>query len=207
MVFPLLHNGPVYYFALLTRRKEVVFEQHDNYVKQSYRNRCIILGPNGTVALTVPVKKNHGRKTPYRDVLVDNEKPWQRIHWKSLTSAYAASPFFQYMSDEFRPYYEREIKYLIDLNAGLMNTILKFLNLNLSFRFSDSFTEIRGGRDPREMIHPKKNPGSEDPLFSVMEYQQVFSERHGFQPNLSVLDLMFNMGSESKTLLEISFKT
>jgi len=207
LVFPLLHNGPIYYFALLALKKEVIFEQHDNYVKQSYRNRCNILGPNGKVTLTVPVKKIHGRKTPYREVLVDNEKPWKRIHWKSLTAAYAASPYFQYMIDDLRPCYEREIKYLIDLNTGLLNAVLKYLNLDLTFRFSESFSEIREDKDPRMLIHPKKNPESEDPLFRIMEYHQVFSERHGFQPNLSILDLMFNMGPEATTLLLQSFRT
>ena len=207
LVYPLLHNGPVYYFALLAREKEITLEQHDNYVKQSYRNRCRILGPNGVVDLTVPIKRKRGTRTPVRDVRVDYDSFWNRIHWKSLIAAYASSPYFEYLADDLRPFYEKKIRFLVDLNAVLTECVFRLLDWKLTFSLSEEFVKIGGEEDPRQLIHPKKDPGSADPRFRPEPYHQVFSEKHGFRPNLSILDLMFNAGPESLSILRLSLRT
>ena len=207
LVFPALYNGPINYFARLVRQKEVVLEQHDSYSKQSFRNRCIIMGPNGVIALSIPVIKWHGSKTLLKDVRIDYDSHWNRIHWKSLVASYASSPFFEYLSDELSPFYELRFTYLIDLNQKLLEFTLQQLGIDIPVRASDSFTRITSDQDPRKFIHPKKNQVTEDPGFQPESYHQVFSDRLGFQSNLSILDLIFNVGPGALNYLQRSLKT
>lgn len=199
--YPLLYNGPLNYFARLVREKEIHLEQWDHYGKQSYRNRCRILGPNGPHSLSIPVSRKHGQKTLYKDIRIDYELNWHRNHWKSLVAAYAHSPYFELMADELAPFYERKYEYLVDLNLGLLETCLGLLGPSPALKPSTKFTS-HGDADPWAYAHSKREPGSIDPGFNARTYHQVFSDRHGFVPNLSILDLLFNMGPESLSLLK-----
>jgi hypothetical protein len=207
LVFPALYNGPINYYALLVGQKEIVLEQHDNYSKQSYRNRCMIMGANGVISLSIPVIKWHGTKTYLKDVRIDYDSHWNRIHWKSLEAAYASSPFFEYFADELSPFYEKKFEYLIDLNLDLLDHTLHHLGLEIPLSCSEQFTGITSDRDPRHYIHPKKNQAVADPGFQPEAYHQVFSDRLGFRSNLSILDLMFNVGPEALSYLQRSLKT
>jgi hypothetical protein len=203
LVFPALYNGPINYFARLVRQKEVMLEQHDSYSKQSYRNRCLIMGPNGVIALSIPVIRGKGSKTRMKDVRIDYDSHWNRIHWKSLVAAYASSPFFDYLSDDLSPFYERRFAFLIDLNHRLLEFALEQLGMTIPVRRSDSFAPITSEEDPRHFIHPKRNQAEADPGFQPVSYHQVFSDRHGFQANLSILDLLFNLGPEALNYLRL----
>lgn len=207
LVFPALYNGPINYYARLLRQQEVMLEQHDSYSKQSYRNRCLVMGPNGVIALSIPVIKRQGSKTRMKDVRIDYDSHWNRIHWKSLVAAYASSPFFEYLSDDLSPFYERRFTFLIDLNHGLMDVALVQLGMEMPVSRSDSFAPITSEQDPRHFIHPKRNLAEADPGFQPERYHQVFSDRHGFQSNLSILDLLFNLGPEAGNYLQGSLKT
>jgi hypothetical protein len=188
-------------------QKEVILEQHDSYIKQSYRNRCMIMGPNGIISLSIPVINKHGVKSIMRDVQIDYDTPWNKIHWKSLEASYAASPFFEYLADELLAFYSKKYKFLIDLNQELMEYTLQQMGISPAMKRSESFKEIVSNQDPRHFIHPKKDQAVLDPGFQPEAYHQVFSDRLGFQSNLSILDLLFNLGPGTLSYLLRSLKT
>lgn len=207
MVYPSLYNGPLNYFARLVREPGITLEQYDHYTKQTYRNRCKILGPNGVLSLSIPVKKKHGSKCLVRDIRIDYDMAWNRSHWRSLLASYASSPFFEYMSDELFPLYEKKFEFLLDLNLQLLYCTLGLMGLHPEISCSTSFKEIKDESDPRQFIHPKKNETVADPDFIQVEYHQVFSDRFGFQANLSILDLLFNEGPGAYGILLKSLRT
>lgn len=206
MIFPALYNGPVQYYARLLREDEIILEQFDNYIKQTYRNRCNITGANGALTLSIPIKRLRGTKTLFKEVRVDYDMPWNKVHWKSLVAAYAASPFFEYFADDLIGFYETRFQFLVDLNRGLLEKTLQIMGMDVPVRMTNDFLTISGNDDPRQFIHPKLNPRIADPGFSPLAYHQVFMEKHGFQPNLSILDLIFNEGPNSVSLLKNSLK-
>lgn len=207
MVFPALYNGPINYYARLVRQSEVVLEQHDSYLKQTYRNRCLIMGPNGIMALSIPVIQKHGSKTLLKDVQIDYDSNWNKVHWKSLVASYASSPFFEYLADDLAPFYQKKFSFLIDLNHQLTDFSLQQLGKAIPIKRSDNFTEIVDFQDLRYFIHPKKNQAELDPRFQPEAYHQVFADRLEFRSNLSILDLLFNVGPDALSYLKRSLKT
>jgi hypothetical protein len=207
LIFPALYNGPINYYARLVRQQEVVIEQYDNYAKQTFRNRCRILGPNGVVTLSIPVKRKRGVKTLLRDIRIDYESNWNKIHWRGLVASYASSPFFEYLADEINPVYQKKFEFLIDLNLHLIQFTLGFLGHNGSLTLSEFFQPVLSDSDPRFFIDPKKDQAVVDPGFHSVEYHQVFSDRLGFRPNLSILDLLFNEGPAARNYLFNCLKT
>ena len=207
MVYPALYNGPVNYYARLVREQNIILEKFDSYTKQTYRNRFRVMGPNGVLTLSVPVKKRPGIKNHLKDIRIDYDTPWNNIHWRSLVASYAASPFFEYFQDDLVHFYENKFEFLIDLNLQLVETILELLGVKIPVSSSMAFTEITGEADPRFFIHPKKEQAVVDPDFQPVVYHQVFSDRHGFHANLSILDLLFNEGPAALSILHKSLKT
>jgi len=207
LVFPALYNGPVNYYARLVRQKEIVLEQFDSYTKQTYRNRCLIMGPNGVIPLSIPVKRKSGVKTHMCDIRIDYDSNWNKIHWRSLVASYASSPFFEYLADEISPLYQKSFEFLLDLNLHLLERTQGMLGLNIPVSCSESFTPITSENDPRHFIHPKKEQAVADPGFLPIEYHQVFSDRLGFRSNLSILDLIFNEGPDALSYLQRCLKT
>jgi hypothetical protein len=203
LVYPAYYNGPVSYFARLIREKEIILEQYENYTKQTFRNRCMIMGPNGILSLVIPVLRNKGEKTLMKDVRIEYDAPWNKIHWKSLVAAYAASPYFELMKDDLFPCYNRQFRYLIDLNFSLIDIVLQLLGRKIPVVLSASF-KVPEKNDPGSLIHPKKNPRIHDLAFRPVRYHQVFADRQGFQSNLSILDLLFNEGPGAQGILEES---
>ncbi|HQB71067.1 MAG TPA: WbqC family protein [Bacteroidales bacterium] len=192
--------APVSYYVLLARAGRVVIEQHENYQKQSYRNRCLIAAANGPMVLSIPVKKTLPGKNSIRDIQLSGHGNWQHMHWNSLVSAYASSPYFAFYRDDIRPFYEKKYKYLFDFNEALREEICALLNLEPRLEYSKSYTtgpetEIL---DYRELIHPKKQRPEE---LLPGPYVQVFDRKFGFLPDLSVLDLLFNTGPEASLFL------
>jgi hypothetical protein len=165
------------------------------------------MGPNGLVTLTIPVKRESGVKTHLRDIRIDYDTRWNMIHWRGLVASYASSPFFEYLTDEISPIYQKKFEFLIDLNHQLIELTLGFLGLDIPVILSKSFTPIVSDQDPRHFIDPKKVQSIADPGFCPFEYQQVFSDRLGFRSNLSILDLIFNEGPGALSYLRHSFKT
>ena len=198
---------PVQYIAKLLTHSLGKIEIHENYQKQSYRNRCIIYGANGPLPLVIPVKKTHGTKTRTKDIQLDYDTSWQKNHWRSITSAYNSSPFFEFYMDEFVPFYEKKEKFLIDFNTKLLHVILQNLEINTELSFTSSFNKtINEELDFRDKISPKPGKNIQDSHFIPRKYNQVFIGRRGFQENLSSIDLLFNEGPNSLQILKNSIR-
>ena len=197
--------GPVQWYQKLKRYDHCVIEQYDSYQKQTYRNRCVIATANGLQALTVPV--DHSPLTidhvQCKDLRISDHNQWRRVHWNALQSAYSESPFFEYYADDIRPFFEQKYEFLIDFNEAIRQKMCELLDIETSVSYSSGVrvhgsgfrVQGSGFRDFREVIHAK-HP-QDDPEFQPRSYWQVFQHRYGFQPNLSILDLLFCMGPEA----------
>ncbi|MGF7141140.1 WbqC family protein [Roseimarinus sediminis] len=198
--------GPLNYYGKMLMADQVLIEQYDSYHKQTWRNRCRIMAANGPLDLSVPVVKKSGQKMLMKEVEIDYSTRWQANHWRSLLAAYASSPFFEFYEDDFRPFYEKKWSFLIDFNQEINACVCNLLELPVPLGLSDSFVvpEERPG-DFRFNISPKSSHEA-DPLFQPVEYYQIFDEKYGFVPNMSIVDLLFNTGPEALLVLEESVK-
>lgn len=193
--------GPVQWYQKLNRYDTCLIEQHDHFVKQTYRNRCVIAATNGLQTLSIPVEKFEGAKCEMRDVRISDHANWRHQHWYALQSAYGESPFFEYYEDDICPFFERKWDFLYDFNWEITLKMCELIDIMPCMRRTDSYEQepSEGVIDFRETIRPK-HPGRDDE-FSPRTYYQVYQQKYGFQPNLSVLDLLFNQGNESVLFL------
>lgn len=198
---------PVQYFAHLQNAEQVWIEQYDHYQKQTYRNRCVIAAPDGPLSLTVPIEKPNTQKAFMRDIRISDHGNWRHLHWNAIESAYNHTPFFEYYKDDFRPFYEKKIDFLVDYNEQLCQLICQLIDIDTSLQRTESYIAEPSNTiiDLRDAIHPKKEVMN-DASFAIVPYYQVFQERLGFLPNLSIIDLLFNMGPESILVLQQSIK-
>lgn len=198
-VFSSCYLPPVYYFKSLINSENVVLDVNEFFIKQTYRNRCTILGANGTQDLIVPIK-NRNSKMRMKDVEIANNENWQKNHWKSIESAYRKSPFFEYYEHDLNSFYSTK-KYtnLVAFNSELVTKINQLLNLKIELQFTeDYFQKTPLDMDYRTAISPK----NKQLIFNQKEYIQVFSDKLGFQSNLSIVDLLFNEGPNSLNYLK-----
>lgn len=186
--------APVQWFQKLNRYDRVLIEQHDNFRKQTYRNRCVIATANGTQALTIPVENTAGGKCLMRDVRVSDHGNWRRLHWNALATAYGDSPFFDYYADDLYPMYVRKYDFLLDFNMEMTRLLCQLLDVRPQVELTTAYT-AEAENDFRDVIRPK-HPVTDDG-FVPRRYYQVHGAARGFIPNLSVLDLLFNMGNEA----------
>jgi len=191
--------GPIQWYQKLFRYDHCIIEQHDSYQKQTFRNRCVIATANGVQALTVPVEHSDD-KMQTKDLRISDHNQWRRVHWNALQSAYSESPFFDYYADDLRPFFEQKYDFLIDFNEAIRQKICELIDIHPYVEYTDSFLLPLTSHpspldDYRDVIHAK-HPLPDD-TFEAKRYWQVFQHKHGFQPNLSILDLLFCMGPES----------
>lgn len=191
--------APVEYYSALAKADTVFLEHCEFYEKQSYRNRCNIAGANGQLALTIPVEKSKGARMLTRDVRISEHSDWQLQHWRSIESAYNSTPFFEYYKDDLLPFYEKDWTFLWDFNAEIQSKVLELLDLQVDIQLTKEYKVDfdENVLDARNSIHPKK----ETDTGSLKKYYQVFEQRFGFIPNLSIIDMLFNMGNESILVL------
>lgn len=196
--------APVQYYAKLLACDKAYIEQHDHYVKQTYRNRCTIAAPDGELALSIPTVKPSTAKCPMRDIRISDHGNWRHLHWNAIESAYNHTPFFEYYRDDFRPFYERKYEFLMDFNEELQQLVCSLIDMAPRVERTDAYHTLfgEGEEDWRERIHPKRDFRTDDPHFRAVPYYQVFEQRLGFLPNLSIVDLLFNMGPESLLVLK-----
>ena len=186
--------APVQWFQKLNRYDMVMVEQYDNFQKQTYRNRCVIATANGTQALTIPVERPAWEKCLMRDVRISDHGNWRRLHWNALATAYGDSPFFDYYVDDLQPLFTKKRDFLFDFNMEMTEVLCKLLDIRPKISPTTSYVD-EAENDFRDAIRPKHPLPDSD--FEPVQYYQVYSQRHGFIPNLSILDLLFNMGNEA----------
>lgn len=190
--------GSISYWLAAVNAEEVVFEIWDNYQKQTQRNRCNILGANGKLTLTIPVNYTQKNRQLYRDVRISGDTNWQDLHLKSFDSAYKMSPFYEYYIDDIRLLYTQSWDFLLDFNMACFETMVKLLELSLRHRNTESYNAEQSKVIDFRGLSAKK---AHSP-FSLKPYTQVFSEKHGFTSDLSILDLLFNEGPNTENFLK-----
>ncbi len=185
--------APISYYVQLHRHSTVWTEVWDNYQKQTYRNRCTIATANGPLSLSIPVAKGDEQKVKMKDVRISDHGNWRHLHWNALQSAYMNSPFFEFYADEFAPFYAKRWEFLADFNEELQRKVCELIDISPDVRRTTHYeAEPQGVDDYRERIHPRRQP-----VAKTDTYYQVFASRFGFIPDLSIVDLLFNMGPES----------
>tara|TARA_B100001939_G_scaffold326473_1_gene320000 strand:- start:527 stop:1123 length:597 start_codon:yes stop_codon:yes gene_type:complete len=180
------------YMAWMAAQNEVAFVKTNNYQKQTYRNRTEIYGPNGKLKLTIPIlhKKNQKHQLD-SEVEIFQESSWQKNHWKSLESSYRSSPFFEFYEDDLYPFFHQRQRRLMDLNISLIKKIFSLIDIEIVIKNTKEIYEFR------ELLDAKKNSVYKTPI-----YNQVFNSKHGYINNLSILDLIFNLGPDSNFYLK-----
>ena len=195
--------GPIQQYCKMLQYPEVRIETAENYVKQTYRNRCVIAAANGPLSLSIPIVKPDTLKCQTKDIRISDHGNWRHLHWNALVSAYNMSPFFEYYADDFAPFYEKKYEFLFDFNEELCRLVCELIDIHpvieRTAEYKMEFTVDEA--DFREIIHPKKDFRTADTAFVPQPYYQVFESKLGFLPNLSIIDLLFNMGPESLLIL------
>jgi hypothetical protein len=197
----LLH--PTYFpsivqMAAVAQADKVVFEVHDNYQKQTYRNRTYIAHANGKLLLNVPILHSRkGVRQKTRDVTVENNFPWQSQHWKSLQTAYRTSPFFEYYEDDLVSLFTTPVTHLMEHNHTIFHRLRELLGLETTFETTSEYLEKPPQTDLRYLANAKR-----EKEVLLTPYTQVLEAHHDFLPNLSVLDLLFNEGPNALDYLE-----
>lgn len=174
MILPSYYLAPISYYARLAQCESYVIDVDEPYRKQTLRNRCWIASPNGPLSLTIPVVKFVPYHTPMRDIRISDHGNWRHLHWNALQSSYRRTPFFEFYADDFAPFYERKWDFLADYNQALQEVVCGLLDISTT-----PFSPLREGKGGGAL------------------YYQLFSDRHGFMPDLSIVDLLFNMGPEA----------
>ena len=191
--------GPVQWYQKLYRAESVWIEQWESFQKQTYRNRCLIATTQGIQALTVPVIREGNQSI--KDIRISDHGNWRHLHWNALQSAYGESPFFEYYQDDIRPFFEKNWTFLLDFNETIREKICELMDIQPQVLLTTEYTHSSLHLPPstlldyRDSINPKHPAPDAD--FTPKPYYQVYQQKHGFLPNLSILDLLFNMGPES----------
>ena len=191
--------GPIQWYQKLNRYDECLIERHESFIKQTYRNRMIIPTTNGPLSLTIPT--NHDISLSMKDIRISDHANWRHVHWNALLSAYGESPFFEYYQDDIRPFYEKKYEFLFDFNMETTEKMIELLDIRPKISITEAYIQSKELeeedeiKDFRDAIRPKKPlPDAE---FAPQRYYQVYEQKHGFQPNMSILDLLFNEGNEA----------
>lgn len=195
--------GPISQWVACVKAEKVIFENEDNYQKQTYRNRMYIYDANGRLSLNIPIRhssalglKTKGRQK-YKDIQIENSFKWQTRHWRAFKASYQTSPFFEFYEDELYPLYEKEFKYLIDFNYKCMEFVTEALQIELEFEKTSEFI-----LKPSQQENLRSLVNAKNDTFRNTPYTQVFESKAGFLPDLCILDLLFNEGNAALAYLE-----
>jgi hypothetical protein len=197
-IFPLFYLPPISYFSSLNALNfEFQLEKFEHFPKQTFRNRTVVASPNGPLNLFVPVIKGSKYHTVMKDVKISYDFKWQRLHWLSFEACYRNSAYFEFYEDEFVRFFQNKTEFLFDFNLELLNWIFKQLKKGPEIRFTTEYEKhLAPELDYRDSPVFKKGTA-----FDNKPYFQVFEDRNGFLPNMSIVDLLFNQGPQSKQFL------
>ncbi|TEW77164.1 hypothetical protein E2488_00255 [Gramella jeungdoensis] len=189
--------SPIVQYVAISKSENICFEVEDNFQKQTYRNRCYIYTANGTHLLNVPIQHNKGIKQRTKDVKIDYKDDWNKLHLKTLITAYSSSPFFEFYIDELLPIFNKKHIFLLDLNLLSHQVIMDALQLEITTTKTNEFIKETPLNDFRKLAISKG-----EPTYNLERYIQVFEQNHGFISNLSILDLIFMEGPNALNYLE-----
>lgn len=196
ILLPLFYLPPISWFSVFLREDaEIVFEQFESFPKQTYRNRTAVYGANGRLLLIIPVKHN-GTRT-INEIEVSHRDAWEKIHWKSIKTAYQRSPYFEYYEDQLEEIFNFKTNSLFAFNLNALKIIQKILKTDTTYSLSEEYFRNPTEENYREKFSPKK-----EQEFLLAEYYQTFTEKFGFQEDLSIIDLLCNKGPESLTYIK-----
>lgn len=200
--------GSIQYYSKFLKYDTIQIEQHENYRKGSFRNRCCIATANGVISLSIPLLKGKHQQANIKTVAIDNSRNWKTMHWRSIKTAYGNSPFFEYYQDDFELLYQKEHRLLFDFCLDVQELVLNSLCLSPTIQYSTSFEKDTAPNtiDFRNTCLPKNYAIPNDSSFTIVPYPQVFEDRLGFLPNLSILDLLFCTGPEAVYYLQMSIQ-
>ena len=192
-VLPIFYLPPVSWFSVfLNPENQITFEQFENFPKQTYRNRATIYGANGKLPLIIPIK--HTGKREIKDIEISFAEDWQKLHWKSIKTAYQSTPYFEFYEDKLKSIFSEKIISLKDFNIKALGIILAILKTEKKYDFTSEYFKNPESEDYRERFSAKS-----ESEFDTPEYYQSFSDKYGFLKDLSILDLICNIGPESLT--------
>lgn len=198
LISPYIPFPNLYWWSIAIESESVVFDKAEHFQKMSYRNRYYITGSNGFILLSIPLQKGRNQRTAMRDVKIDYESKWQQQHWRSIYSAYGNSPYFEHYAPPIEALFKKEFAHLIDFCKASIDLIAGFIGASLKHAITDTYrAEYTGSVDLRTSL----KPGIERKPVSDMMYYQVFADKNGFHPNLSILDLLFAEGPATKQIL------
>lgn len=198
LLIELPYLGNIAYYRLLMQYDEIFLEHSENFVKSTYRNRFEIANPEGVLVLSVPVLGGKQKKSVFKETRIAHEHKWLQNHWTSLCNCYRSSPYFEYFEDAFYEIYSKEYEFLFDWNKDLFELVNKSMQLNLNYKFTETFEKQPYDKDDfRSNIKPK----TKGEVPNEARYIQVFENKTGFLPNLSIVDLLFNQGPRGKDFL------
>lgn len=195
-LLPVFYFGPIsWYSEFLDENAEINLEQWENFPKQTYRNRTNIYGANGKLSLIIPISHNGNRL--YRDTEISYREDWQKLHWKSIKTAYQSSPYFEFYEDRLENIFQSDEKNLLKFNLFVLESMLQLLKTEKAYSLNSEYRQFPDALDFRQKFSAKHQ--SE---YDMAEYYQTFSDRYGFLKDLSVLDLICNKGPESLTYIK-----
>ena len=204
LTLPSAYLAPIAHYHLLRTNDQIILDGKERFVKRSNRNRCTILGANGPLQLSIPLQK-YSHKDKTEDIRISFAEDWQSLHWKSIQAAYSNSAYFEFYEDEFAEFFEeKKTDILMDFNEMLENKVLQLLEIDVDKQYASDYK----AQDPdwRSLLDKTNNEVLDNSFFP--HYQQVFCEPNEFHPNLSIIDLLFNLGPASRRYLqEVKLKT
>lgn len=194
-LFSTAYFPPISYVAAMLNKQVVVVEQYETFPKQTYRNRAVVATANGLLPLSVPVVRTNGNHTYTKDMDICYNENWTAKHWRAIESAYNSSPYFLYYKDDVEAILNKKHRTLLELNMDILAFVFKKLKVAKDIILSTDFVVVDANadiEDYRNRFSPKNKE-----IIQLSPYDQVFEDRFGFVPNLSILDLLFNMGPDS----------